>query len=148
MAQYEGSYESDSVHQPRVEEVSGWVVGITFFAATIMLILGTFHFIVGITAVIDDAFYVVRDGYDLKMDVSTWGWLQMGGGILVMIAGIFIMTGALWARIIAIILATASLISSFYSIPYYPVWSILLMAVAGAVLWAMIFHGREMQMSE
>jgi hypothetical protein len=149
MAQYEGSYpQSDRVQPARSEEVSGWVVGLTFFASTIMLILGTFHFIVGISAVIEDQFYAVRDGYDLKLDVSTWGWMQMGAGILVMISGVMLMTGLLWARIVAIILATLSAIGSFYSIPYYPVWSIIIIVVDFAVLWALIFHGREMSMTE
>jgi hypothetical protein len=55
------------------------------------------------------------------------------------------MTGALWARLVAIIMAAVSAIGSFYSIPYYPVWSIIIIVADLAVIWALTFHGREMQ---
>ena len=39
------------------------------------------------------------------------------------------------------VVAVASIVWSFYSIPYYPVWSILVIALDAAVIWALAAHG-------
>jgi hypothetical protein len=109
-----------------------------------MVIMGTFHFIEGLAAVLDDAFYVVRPNFSMKVDVSTWGWIHMIGGVCVMLAGVWLMFGSLIARIVAIFVAIVSAIYNFYSIPYYPVWSILLIALDIAVIWAVTTYGRYM----
>jgi len=38
------------------QNVSGWAIGGVTFAATMLLIIGTFHVIAGLVAVIDDEF--------------------------------------------------------------------------------------------
>jgi hypothetical protein len=43
--------------------LSGWAVGGVVFAATIMLVVGTFQIIAGLVAIIDDQFYVVGRDY-------------------------------------------------------------------------------------
>ena len=140
-AHYEGSFPASSASSTR--EVSGWAVGLIFFAAVLMILVGAFHFIEGLVAVLNGTFYVVRPGYDLAIDVSTWGWVNIVGGVIMAIAGIVVFSGALWARIIGMIAASVSALGSFYSIPYYPVWSILVIAIDLAVVWALIVHGRD-----
>jgi hypothetical protein len=145
MAQYEGAYQRQEAQTTGAGEVSGWVIGFTLFGAMMMILLGTFHFIAGFSAVLDDTFYAVRENYALKVDVSTWGWIHMIGGIIVGLAGVGLMTGNLAARIVGITLALLSAVWSFASIPYYPVWSILLLALAIGVIWALAFHGSELR---
>jgi hypothetical protein len=145
MAQFEGSYVDRTAAAPSgIEAVSGWAVGLTFFASLMLVLLGIFHFVEGLAAVIDDTFYVVRPNFALKMDVTAWGWLHMIGGILVVLSGIWLMTGALLARIVAILFAILSAIGNFYSIPYYPVWSILMIALDIGVIWGVTAYGHYM----
>ena len=145
MAQFEGSYptgrtsESTSSHQ-----ISGWAVGVTFFASLMLLLLGTFHLLIGFAAILDDSFYAVRPDYALELDVTTWGWVQLVGGFVVMFAGALLLFGSLFGRIIAIAVAVLSAIANFWSIPYYPVWSILLIGLDVAVIWAVTAYGRFM----
>jgi hypothetical protein len=148
MAQYESSYPQSGAERTGAGEISGWAVGFTFFASAMMVLIGSFHFIAGFAAVLDDTFYVVRPGFDLKMDVTTWGWIHMIGGIVLVIAGVGLITGSLIARIIAIFMAGLSVIWSFYSIPYYPVWSIVTIALAIGVIWALTVHGKDLAMEE
>jgi hypothetical protein len=143
MAQYEGSYPRDAAQAGRVEEVSGWAVGFIFFASMLMVLIGSFHFIEGLVAILDDTFYVVRPGYDLQVDVSTWGWFHMIGGIVLVVAGAMLLTGSLFARILTIVLATVSVIWNFFSIPYYPVWSIIMIIMGIGVIWALTVHGKD-----
>ena len=142
MAQYEGSYPRDAAARD-TGEISGWAVGFIFFASMLMVLIGSFHFIQGLVAIIDDTFYVVRPGYDLQLDVTAWGWVHMIGGIVLVIAGAGLMTGNVLARIVAIVLATLSVLGSFYSIPYYPVWSIMMIVLGIGVIWALTVHGND-----
>jgi hypothetical protein len=127
---------------------SAWTFGLVTFAAVMLTMLGFFHAIAGFAAILDDTFYVVRSGYDLEVDVTTWGWIHLGGGVIVGLAGIALFTGALWARIIGITVALISAVWSFYSIPYYPVWSIVLIALDIGVIWALAAHGRDFTLAD
>jgi hypothetical protein len=145
MAQFEGSYPTGRVSTSASgHEVSGWAVGITFFAALMLLLLGTFHLLVGFAAILDDSFYSVRPSYALEVDVTTWGWIHLAGGFVVMLAGALLLFGSMIGRIIAIAVAVISAIGNFWSIPYYPVWSILLIGLDVAVIWAVTVYGRFM----
>jgi hypothetical protein len=133
----QGSVESEA------EGIGGWTVGFIVFAASMMILLGIFHAIAGFAGVLEDDFYVVREGYDLKIDVTTWGWIQLIGGGVVVLAGCYLLTGHLWARLTAILVVFVSMVWNFFSIPYYPVWSILMIALDIGILWAIIAHGGE-----
>jgi hypothetical protein len=60
----------------------------------------------------------------------------MFAGIVVMFAGALLLTGSLFARIVAIAVVAISAIGNFWSIPYYPVWHILMLALDIAIIWA------------
>jgi len=144
MAQYEGSYEDSPATGPStMEDISGWAIGITFFACIMMMLLGSFHMISGLAAIVDDKFYSTRPGgYAFDIDTATWGWIQLAGGVLLMICGGLLITGNTFARIVTIIALIASAVGSFASIPYYPVWSILIIALDIATVWAITVYGR------
>jgi hypothetical protein len=126
------------------EGIGGWTAGFIVFAGLLMMVVGVFHALVGLTGILDDDFYVVREGYDLKIDIALWGWIHMIGGVVVVLAGWYLLlTGNLWARLTAILVVSVSMIWNFLSVPYYPVWSILLLAVDIGILWAIIAHGGE-----
>jgi hypothetical protein len=144
MAQYEGSYPGKQAREvSTMEDISGWAIGITFFACIMMMMIGSFHIISGLAAIFDDKFYSARPAnYAFDLEPSTWGWIQLIGGTLVMICGALLMTGNTLARIVTLILLVASIIGSFVSIPYYPVWSILIIALDIATIWAITVYGR------
>jgi hypothetical protein len=58
-------------------------------------------------------------------------------------AGWGLLSGRPWARVVAITLAVLSAIANFLFIPYYPFWSLLIIAVDVFVIWAIAAHGRE-----
>jgi hypothetical protein len=140
---FEGSYPTGRAARSTAnDEVSGWAVGITFFAAIMLLLIGSFHMMTGFVAILDDSFFQVRPGYALQIDTTTWGWIHLVGGGLAMIVGGLLITGNVIARIAAIAIAVISAIGNFWSIPYYPVWSILMLAFDIAVIWAVTTYGR------
>jgi hypothetical protein len=140
MAQYDDSYP---LRSEAGEELSGWTMGFIFLGSVMMMILGGFHLIAGLTALLDDSFYAVGPGFALEIDVTTWGWVHLIGGTLIVATGLWLLAGSTAARYITIVGAVISAIWNFYSIPYYPVWSILMLVLCIGVLWALIAHGKE-----
>ena len=125
------------------EPAGGWAAGFAIFAAVMMVVIGAFQALQGLAAILRDQFYVVTPRYVYGFDVSTWGWVHLALGILVAVAGVFVFTGHLWARAIGIAFAVVNAISQFLFLPYYPVWSVVMIAMDVAVIWALCVYGRN-----
>lgn len=87
-------------------------------------------------AIIDDDFYVVGANYTYDLDTTAWGWIHLIIGIVVFFGGLSLLQRKPWAVGLAIGLAMLSAIANFFFIPYYPFWSILMIALAVFVIWA------------
>lgn len=118
------------------KDVSSWAVGGVVFAGTMMIMIGLFQAFQGLAAIINDEFFVVLPNYAFALDVSTWGWIHLILGILVAVAGFYLFTGSAVAGAVAITLAVLSAIANFFFIPYYPFWSLLMIALAVYVIWS------------
>lgn len=121
-----------------------WAVGGTVFAAVMMIILGIWQIIIGIAAIARSEFFVVAPNYVYEIDTTAWGWVHLGIGVLALLAGLFLFTGALWARIVGIALALLSAVANFFFLPYYPLWSLAVIALDVFVIWALASVGRAM----
>ena len=126
-------------------EPSGWGVGWSVFAAVMMIMAGIWQGLAGLIAIFENEFYVATRDYLFQFDVTTWGWIHLGVGVVVGLAGLGLLAGQTWARVVGIILAVLSAIASFLFIPYYPFWSMLIIAVDVFVIWALAAHGRELK---
>ena len=126
-------------------EPSGWAIGWITFAAFMMIMIGSFHVIAGLVAIIDDSFYVAGREYIFKFDTTAWGWIHLLLGIVVGLAGVSLFSGAVWARTVGVIMALISAIAAFAWLPYYPVWGIIILTMAVAVIWALTAHGRDIE---
>lgn len=121
---------------PNEQPVSGWAIGGMAFAATMLLIIGTFQAIAGLTAIFDDDFFVVARNYTFEFDTTAWGWIHLVLGLLLLATGFGLYGRRAWAGIAAIFLASLSAIANFFFIPYYPFWAILVIALDVWVIWA------------
>jgi hypothetical protein len=57
------------------------------------------------------------DVYFLQFDATTWGWIHLIGGLIVMFAGFGLFSGAVWARTVGVIVAVISAIVNFAWMP-------------------------------
>jgi hypothetical protein len=117
--------------------VSGWALGGVTFAATVMVMTGAFQAITGLVAIVDDEFFVAVRRYTFNLDLTTWGWIHLILGLAVAVAGFALFTRTVWAGIAALFLAVLSAINNFFFIPYYPFWSLLVIALDVWVIWAL-----------
>ena len=92
---------------------SGWAVGYIMFASFILIMVGIFHAIDGLAAIINDTFYAPVGDYVFKFDVTAWGWIHLIAGIIVLIAGFSLYSGAVWARTVGVILALISAVAAW-----------------------------------
>src|SRR5262245_20650090 len=106
-----------------------WAMGGMIFAATMMMIIGIFQIFQGIAAIARDNFFVITPNYLYNVDTTTWGWIHLGIGVLALVAGFFLFSGATWAKVVAIAMAVVSAIANFFFLPYYPLWSLVLIAL-------------------
>ena len=127
-----------SQHEP---EASGWAVGGAMFAGVLMVIVGFFESIAGLAAISNDEIFVKTENYLFNFDVTTWGWIHLILGIVVAAAGLAVIAGRVWGGLVAIGLATLVAVANFFWIPYYPFWSILTIALAIWVIWALTRPG-------
>jgi hypothetical protein len=126
-----------SAPRSRRREPSGWAVSGMVFAASILILIGSFQIIAGLTAIFNDDFYVVTRNYTFDLDATAWGWIHLLIGILLVVTAWGLFSGHTWARVTAIVLAIVSAIANFFFIPYYPFWSILVIALDVWVIWAL-----------
>jgi hypothetical protein len=122
-------------------EPSGWAIGGTIFAASALTLIGVFQAIDGIVAIANDDFFVKVHHYTFHLSVTAWGWVHLILGILIFIVGIGLFSRASWAGVSALVLVMLSAIANFFFIPYYPIWSLVLIGLDVWVIWALTRPG-------
>jgi hypothetical protein len=121
----------------RTSKSSSFASGLALFAGVMMVVSGTFQFLEGVVAVADDDFYFRTENYTFAIDVTTWGWMHIIAGIVVALVGVGVIGGNLLSRIMGILVVGFVMVGNFMFLPYYPLWSILLIAFNVAVVWGL-----------
>jgi hypothetical protein len=116
---------------------SGWATGGAMFAGVMMIVVGVFDLIAGISAISKDDMFVKTPNYVFNLSVNGWGWIHLILALLVLFAGWAVLSGKVWGGMVGIAMATLVAIGNFFWIPYYPFWSILTIALAVWVIWAL-----------
>jgi hypothetical protein len=127
----------------RAEEASGWAVGFILFAAMLMIMAGAFQAFAGLVAIFENEFYVATRNYLFQFDATTWGWIHLLVGLIVVMAGFAILAGRTWGRVVGLTLAMLSALANFLFIPYYPFWALTIITLDIFVIWALAAHGRD-----
>ena len=139
------AYSNAAGRADRADETSGWAVGFIMSAAIMMIMAGFFQLLAGLVAIFENEFYVATRNYLFQFDATTWGWIHLLLGLIMAFAGWGLLSGRTWARVVAITLAVLSATANFLFIPYYPFWSLLIIALDVFVIWAIAAHGGELR---
>ncbi|MFI7008448.1 hypothetical protein [Streptomyces sp. NPDC050145] len=117
--------------------------GLTTFAAVLLFIAGVLDLLRGIMAIAEDDVYVSTPNYIFQFDLTGWGWIQLALGVVAVLVSLGLFARATWARILGVAIAGLLIIANFLSIPYYPFWSLTLIALYAFVIWALCVVQRE-----
>jgi hypothetical protein len=126
-------YETREQYETREAVATGF----TALAATLMILSGLWTFFVGITGVLQGSFYRTVPVYTFSLSVHTWGWVQLVIGAVVFAAGVCLLLGMTWARVVGVILAVISGLANFLFLPHYPLWSVIVIALDVLIIWAL-----------
>jgi hypothetical protein len=120
-------------------------LGGTLLAATLMILAGLVNFFAGITGVIKGSFFTTVANYPFDFSVRGRGWVELALGAVLFATGVCLLLGMGWARIVGIMLAVLSAIANFMFLPYYPFWSIIVIALDVFIIWALATRGHRRQ---
>ncbi|MFO0920476.1 MAG: hypothetical protein U0451_02280 [Candidatus Saccharimonadales bacterium] len=123
-------------------DVSGWI-GWIYFGGLMMMLLGSIHIIAGLVALFDNDVILVGKNNVWLLDITAWGWVHLIAGIIVLMAGLAVMSGKMWGRVVGIVLGVLAAIANFAFIPVYPLWSILMFTLCVIIVFALVAHGAE-----
>lgn len=120
---------------------TGWIA----FAGLLMVIVGGIDFFQGLIAVIRDQYYVLTPEQIIVFDLTTWGWITLLWGIVLVLAGFSLLSGASWARWFTIVVGSLNFIVQlgFVGSSQYPLWALTALALTAVVLYALIVRWGE-----
>ena len=124
-------------------EPSGWV-GWVFFAGAMMLVMGGLQVIAGLAALFRPTYYVVTSTHLVTFNFTAWGWIDLILGLFILLAGLAVLNGKTWGRIVAVFLTVLSALANLGFLSAYPLWSIIALVIDGLVLYALTVHGGEL----
>jgi hypothetical protein len=125
----------DPPHQDRpVRQVIA--AGASIGAGALLLTSAVLTVLQGIQALVDHRPLIIGSNYVYKFNATGWGWIHIAAGIVLGIVAIGLISGAVWARVTAIVMACISIVVMFMWLPYYPMWSIIVIALDVIVIWA------------
>jgi hypothetical protein len=115
---------------------AGWVA----FAGVLMVIIGALDFFEGLIAIIRDNYYVLSKGQLIVFDLTTWGWITLIWGVIVVLAGFGLLSGANWGRWLGIFAASLNFFVQlgFLGSAAYPLWALTTLSLTLVVLYALI----------
>ncbi|MFI0999396.1 hypothetical protein ACIP10_29795 [Streptomyces galbus] len=120
-----------------------WAAGLMAFAAVMLSIVGILDIFRGIAAIAEDDIFVSTRNYVFKFDLTGWGWIHLILGVVAVLVSIGLFQAATWARVAGVAIAGLVIIANFLSLPYYPVWSVIAIAISGFVIWALCVARKE-----
>jgi len=128
-----------STRSSRIDDTTSGVValGVTAFAGVLLAVVGVFQLLQGLAAISEDDVFVAGVQYTYEIDLTTWGWIHAIIGVVALAVAVGLLAGQDWARIAGMVLAGVGSVANFVFLPYFPWWSLTLLAFNIAVIWAL-----------
>jgi hypothetical protein len=109
----------------------------TFAAGALLLTCALLTLFLGLSALVDDGHLVVIGPHYVYMFNATgWGWGHIALAIAMGAVAFGLFFGSFWARVAAIVMASLSIVVMFLWLPYFPVWSMVVIALDVVIIWA------------
>jgi hypothetical protein len=123
------------------KSMAGWIG----FAGILILIVGMLDFFQGLIALFRDNYYVVSSSGFIVVDLTTWGWIMLIWGVLLVLAGLGLLGGQGWARWFTIVLVSLNFIAQlgFLGNSQYPLWTLTVLGLCVIVLYALTARWSE-----
>lgn len=124
----------------KIETPTAWV-GWVYFAASMLVLIGAMQIVQGLGAIFNPDFFVATSEKVFVFNLTTWGWIHLVIGIVALAAGIGTFSGAVWARLVALLVTVLAMLGTIAFITVFPFWSIFLLIVGSFVIYALTVQG-------
>jgi hypothetical protein len=114
--------------------------GLVLFAGTLLLVVGFWNLIYGISAIANSHVFVANAHYVFG-SLRSWGWVTLIFAILQILAGIGVMVGNQLARWFAVAVVGLNAINQMFFLPAYPFWSLTIIAMDIVALYGLCAYG-------
>jgi hypothetical protein len=129
------SYPPASSYAPASDDRPGMRGAI--LPAALLVIVGAIQVIMGLQAVHEKGFFETPpNGYYYNWDPDFWGWVHIIFGVILAISGVFVLMRRGWAAYLAVSLAGLSAIWNFFLILFFPLWTIITIALDILIIWS------------
>lgn len=129
-------YDSSRTVSP--ERAANWLA----FAGTLLVIGGAFKVFDALWAFkYDDEVSPEVETILFENDLESWGWVWLIVGIVLIAAGIAVVSRAQWARWVGIVAASLAAITFLPWIYFQPLWTILSVSLAVLTVYALAAYG-------
>lgn len=119
---------------------TGWV----YFAGVVAFMVGCLNVIQGLVALFKDEVYLVAGtGLVVTTDYTAWGAALLIWGVVLILAAFGLFSGAEWARWLAIFVVAINVIGQFAFFAAFPLWSLVVIGLGSAVLFALTVRWDE-----
>ncbi|MFI7600360.1 hypothetical protein [Actinoplanes sp. NPDC049681] len=124
-------------------QATAWVAWV-LLGGVMLVMLGTVHLGTGLVALIrPEVLAGGRADLLLPVTLTALAWTHLVLGVAAVTAGVGLVAGRRWARIVAILLAGLAALVNFAFVGRYPVWSVTAIAMTAIVMYAVAAHGAE-----
>jgi hypothetical protein len=115
----------------------GWLT----FAGIMLMIVGFFNVIGGLTAIDGTSSYLVNEV--LFSNLETWGWFFLIWGIIQICASFAILTGRTWGAVVGIFTASLNAIAQLAWLNTNTNWALVAILVDILVIYGLAVYGGQ-----
>jgi len=125
------------------ERGEGWIT----FSWIILVVGGGLAILEGIVALSRASFFTSVGSHYVASNLRTWGWIELGVGIVAVLAGLSVYRGGAFGRWAGIIIAAASIFAQMFWVPIVPFWALTVMFVDVLVIYGLAVYGGEREVA-
>jgi hypothetical protein len=117
----------------------GWAV----FAAVMLLVIGGLDALYGLAAILNNEVVIVGGHGAVVADVTTWGWITLVLGVVLILTGIGLLAEMSAARWAAVVLIALGAVLQFVWFPAAPLWTLLIIGLSVVVVYQLTVHWED-----
>jgi hypothetical protein len=121
------------------------MLGFVLFAGTIMILVGVFEVIIGMTALFFNGYFDATQDPLVTSNYDAWGWTHTVLGAVAIVAGLGLFRGKLWARILGILFALTCAVVNLGFLSVAPFMSVTVIVLCIVSVFAITVHGAELE---
>jgi hypothetical protein len=115
--------------------------------AALAILTGLLTFFGGIVGILKGLFFTTVSQYPYSFSARGRGIVDIVIGAVLVLLGVCLLLGMHWARTVTVVVAVLAAIGNFMFLPFYPFWSIVLLALDVFIIWelARAHHAQRQQ---